>query len=75
MDHDLSPLAHLIKVHTSLFHWFRRAFDSKAEVTTEDNPAYGLSGPHVRGRETKDEYDYNQPTPPSPEEIVYEGVL
>ena len=38
----------------------RRVSDDKAGVTTEDNPAYGLSGPHGRHGETKDKYKYIQ---------------
>ena len=54
---------------------FRTVSGGKAGVTTKDNPAYGLSGPHKRLGETKDEYDYIQPSPASPQEAVYEGVF
>ena len=50
--------------------------DGKREVTTEDNPAYGLSGPHGRHGETKDEYEYIQSSSAAaPQETVYEGVF
>ena len=40
-------------------------------VSTEHNPAYGLSGP--QRRETKDEYDYIQSSAAAPraQETVY----
>ena len=50
-------------------------FGDKAGVITEDNPAYSLSGPYVRDRGNKVEYDYIQPAPAAQQEIVYEGVL
>ena len=34
--------------------------DGKTKVTTENIPAYGLSGPHGRHGETKNEYEYIQ---------------
>ena len=52
----------------------RKGSDDKIEMTTEDNPAYGLSGPHKRHGETKDEYEYIQSSPAAPQEAVYEGV-
>ena len=42
-------------------------------VTTEDNLAYGLSGP--QRRETKDEYEYIQSSAAAPQETEYEGVF
>ena len=59
-----------------MFHFVRRVSDGKREVTTEDNPAYGLSGPHGRHGETKDEYEYIQSSSAAaPQETVYEGVF
>ena len=45
-------------------------------MATEENPAYGLSGPHRRPAEDKRDYEISSPQPPSeaPEEGVYEGV-
>ena len=42
-------------------------------VSTDDNPAYSLSGP--QRRETKDEYEYTQSSAAAPQETVYEGVF
>ena len=49
---------------------------SKASVATEDNPAYGVSGPHGKGDQTEQMYempDFIQP-PPASHEAVYEGI-
>ena len=49
---------------------------SKAGVATEDNPAYGVSGPHGKGDQTEHAYempDFIQPPPASPE-AVYKGI-
>ena len=43
-----------------MYRFVRRVSGGKTEVTTEDNPAYGLSGPHGRHGETKDEYEHIQ---------------
>ena len=40
-------------------------------MTTEGNPAYGMSGLHENHGETKDEYDYIQPSLTAPQETVY----
>ena len=44
-------------------------------MTTEGNPAYGVSGLHENHGETnyKDEYDYIQPSLTAPQETVYVG--
>ena len=46
-------------------------------MATEENPAYGLSGPHRRPAEDKGDYEiphYTQPPSGASEEGVYEGV-
>ena len=50
--------------------------DGKAGVTTEDNPAYGLSHYHKRHGKTGDENDRVQSSPAAaaPQETVYETV-
>ena len=66
----------LASVTPCMFHFVRGVPDGKREVTTEDNPAYGLSGPHGRHGETKDEYEYIQSSSATaPQVTVYEGVL
>ena len=52
----------------------RSVSDDKAGVSTEDNPAYGLSSPHGRHGENK-EYEHIQSSPAAPQETVYEGVF
>ena len=43
---------------------------------TEDNPAYNLSGPYVRDRGNKVEYDlYAQPPPAAQQKIVYDYYI
>ena len=56
--------------------WFRRVSDGKTEVTTEDNPAYGLNRFPERHGKTGDEYDHVQSSPAAaaPQETVYERV-
>ena len=54
----------------------RAVYGSKAGVTAEDNPAYGVSGPHGKGGQTEQLYempDFIQP-PPASHEAVYEGI-
>ena len=51
--------------------------DDKAGVTTEDNPAYGVTCSHERHGKTTDEYDYVQSSSAPaavPQETVYERV-
>ena len=51
-----------------LCHMNRAVSGSKAGVTTEDNPAYGVSGPHGKGGQTEQIYempDFIQPPPAS----------
>ena len=51
---------------------FRRVYDGKTKMATEDNPAYVLCGPHGRHGETKDEYEYIQsPSAAAPQETMY----
>ena len=57
-------------------HMNRAVSDSNVGVATEDNPAYGVSGPHGKGDQTEQMYempDFIQPPPPSCE-AVYEGI-
>ena len=64
---------HCVTLHLMLVACLcRKGSDDKIEMTTEDNPAYGLSGP--QRRETKDEYEYIQSSAAAPQEAVYEGV-
>ena len=57
-------------------HTNRAVSGSNVGVATEDNPAYGVSGPHGKGDQTEEVYempDFIQP-PPASHEAVYEGI-
>ena len=51
-----SILVFTVTLHSVIL--FRKVSAGLLNVTTEGNPAYGLSGPHEHHGETKDEYDY-----------------
>ena len=52
-----------------------RPAESKGDMATGANPAYGMSGPHGKPAEIEGEYAIPQyPQPPSGTEGVYEGV-
>ena len=63
-------------IHNIVCYTSRAVSGSKAGVATEDNPAYGVSGPHGKGDQTEQMYempDFIQP-PPASHEAVYEGI-
>ena len=63
-------------IHNIMCYTSRAVSGSKADMATEDNPAYGVPGPHGRGDQTEHAYempDFLQPTPAC-HEAVYEGI-
>ena len=50
--------------------------ESKGDMSTDMNPAYGVSGPHKKLADTKRDYEIPEYTAPAtaPDEGVYEGV-
>ena len=44
-------------------------------LAIEDNPAYGMSGPHMRCGEIRHEYENIQTSSAAPQEAVYERVF
>ena len=74
--YTLIELLRLYYIHI-VCHTNRAVSDSKVMgVATEDNPAYGVSGPHGKGDQTEQVYEmpnFIQP-PPASHEAVYEGI-
>jgi hypothetical protein len=46
----------------------------KGGMSTEQNPAYGLSIPRNKAAEAKEDYETVETSPAAPQESLYEGV-